>query len=221
MINYRKASGVAAIAHALAYLVGIGLYVTLLNPILDAGPREYLALLPRYGTLMYWWIFICYMVAGFCLVPVAWAVHRTLSPDLPNLSPVIALLAFIWAALIIGSGNLMMYGFSEIQKIYADDPVQALAVVRTLHIVEDGIISANEFTGGLWAFLLCLAALRTGRLNRAVAYTGLVIGAAGILSVIPPLTEGAVTLFGVGMILWFILLGVHLIRTESAPRTAP
>lgn len=210
MKNFYKISGIAALLHAIAYLFGIGLYVMVLSPILDADPGEYVAQLPNYQSLMYWWIFICYLVAGFCLVPVSLALHKRLSAGSPNLTLTSTILGCIWAALIIGSGNLMLYGFGYIADLYAENPDLAETVWVTLHVVEIGIVSGNELIGGVWAFLFSLAALSTGGLSKALSYFGLVVGVSGILSIVPPLSEVGSAIFGLSMIAWFAWLGIAL-----------
>ena len=64
-------------------------------------------------------------------------------------------------------------------------------------LCDDGLGGGNEIVGGLWVLLVSWAALRAGGLPRALNYLGLVIGVAGILTVVPALGElGAI--FGLG-----------------------
>jgi hypothetical protein len=117
----------------------------------------------------------------------------------------------------------MLHGFSEVARLYEQNPAQAETVWVTLKIVEHGIVSGNELTGGVWVLLLSWAALRTGKLNKALNLLGTAIGAAGILTLIPPLTEAAEIFFGLGMIIWFAWLGGVFLRKNSEkillPRT--
>ena len=68
--------------------------------------------------------------------------------------------------------------------------------------METGIASGNELVGSLWVLLLSVAALRTGGLPRALNYLGLVLGVAGILTIIPAAVETTIMIFGTGMIVW-------------------
>jgi hypothetical protein len=217
MNNLQKMGGVSALIHAAAYLVGIGLYVTVLSPILDADPDQYLALLPDYQSLMYVWILIAYWVAAFCLVVVALALYERLKAGSPAMMQVATVLGLIWAGLIIGSGNLMLHDFGEVVRLYGIDPAQAETVWLALMTVENGIVSGNELIGGIWILLLSWAALRTDGLNKALNYLGLVIGVAGIVSIIPVFTEVAVMIFGLSMIVWFVWAGIVLLRHSSSP----
>ncbi|MBN1995158.1 MAG: DUF4386 family protein [Anaerolineae bacterium] len=214
MNNLQKAGGIAALAHAAAYVVGIGLYLTVLTPILDADPGRYLALLPNYQSLMYVWILIAYWVAGFCMVVVALAIYERLKVGLPAMMQITTVLGLIWAGLIIGSGNLMLHDFGEIVNFYSQDPAQAETVWLALMTVENGITSGNELIGGLWILLLSWAALRVGGFNQALNYLGLVIGVAGIASIVPAFTEVAVMIFGLSMIVWFAWVGIIMLRSR-------
>jgi hypothetical protein len=216
MKDLQKMGGITALIHSAAYLVGIGLYFTILSPILDADPGQYLALLTDYQSLMYVWIFIAYWVAGFCMVVVALALYDRLKAGSSAMMQVATVLGLIWAGLIIGSGNLMLHDFDEIANLYGKDPAQAETVLVALTAVEDGIISGNEFIGGLWILLLSWAALRTGGLNKTLNYFGLVIGVAGIVSIVPAFAETAIMVFALSMIVWFIWVGIIMLRNNSS-----
>jgi hypothetical protein len=215
MKDLQRWGGITAVAHSAAYLVGIGLYFTVLSPILDADPDQYLALLADYQSLMYGWIFIAYWVSAFCLVVVALALYDQLKAGSPAMMQVATVLGLIWAGLIIGSGNLMLHDFGEIATLYIKDPAQAETVWMALTRVENGITSGNELIGGIWVLLLSWAALKTGGLNKALNYFGLVIGAAGIISIVPALNEIGSMIFGLSMIVWFAWLGIILLRKNS------
>jgi hypothetical protein len=94
------------------------------------------------------------------------------------------------------------------------NPAQAETVLAGLGIVENGIVSGNELIGGLWVLLLSWSALRTEKLNKGLNYLGILIGVSGILSMIPPIAEGAMTFFGLSMIVWFAWLGLVLWRSR-------
>lgn len=219
MNNLQKLGGVSALIHAGAYLVGLGLYFTALGPILDAAPDQYLAMFADYKNLMYGWIFIAYLVSGLCMVPVSLALNERLQNGPKALVQTSTVFGLIWACLIIGSGNLMLHGFLQIPEIYANNPAQAETVLLALTIVENGIVSGSEFIGGTWALIVSWVALKTGGLPKALSILGLAIGAAGVLSIIPGLNEIGSMIFGLSMIVWFIWLGLALLRRQSLPMT--
>lgn len=216
MNSLQKMGGVTALIHSAAYMVGIGLYVTVLSSILDADPAQYLTLLPNYQSLMYVWIFIAYWVAGFCMVVVALALYERLKTGAPALMQVATVLALIWAGLIIGSGNLTLHNFGAIANLYDKAPAQAETAWLALMTVETGITSGNELIGGIWVLLLSWVALQTGGLNKILNYFGLIIGVAGIISIIPALADVGGMTFGLAMIVWFAWMGIILLRGRSS-----
>ena len=70
----------------------------------------------------------------------------------------------------------------------------------------------GEILGGLWALLVSLAALRSGEFPRGLNILGLLVGAVGFLSIIPGLTELMTGVFGLSQIIWYIWLGIVLLR---------
>jgi hypothetical protein len=74
---------------------------------------------------------------------------------------------------------------------------------------------AIELPGGLWVLLASWVALRAGGLPKALNYLGLVIGVAGIITVVPALYEAG-TVFGLGFIIWFAWVGIVLVRSSSS-----
>ena len=206
--------GITAWIHSAAYMIGIGMYFAVLSPIIDASPDQYLSQLTQYQNILYIWILIAYWVSAFCLVIVALALYERLKDGMSAVMQVATALALIWASLIIGSGNLMLHGFIQIPQIYAGNPAQAETVLLALGIVENGIVSGNELIGGLWILFLSWSALQTGKFSKSLNYLGLLIGAAGIISIVPHLAESA-TIFALGMIVWFAWTGTILLRKNT------
>ena len=64
--------------------------------------------------------------------------------------------------------------------------------------------------------LLGWAALRARELPRVLNYFGLVIGVAGILSVILALLP-LMVVYGLGLIIWLVWLGVVMLRRSPVP----
>ena len=211
MNDLQKMGGVAALIQAAAYVVGLGLALTLLAPVLDADPDQYVAFLVDNLTLMHIWHLIIYLVAGVFLVVLALALHERFEADSPAMAQTATAFGLIWAGLVIASGMLMINDAGVVAEIYGEDPAQAASVWLALSAVEEGLGGAIELPGGLWVLLLSWAALRAGGLPRALNYLGAVIGVAGVLTVVPAL-EVLGTVFGLGFIVWFAWVGIVMLR---------
>ena len=89
-----------------------------------------------------------------------------------------------------------------------------------IEAVANGLGNANgEILGGLWTLLVSLAALRAGGLPRGLNILGLLVGAVGIISLIPGLTDLLTGVFGLGQIIWFVWLGIVLLRSSASQVT--
>lgn len=212
MNDLQKIGGVAALIQAAAYVVGFGLALTLLAPVLEADPDQYVAFLVDNLTLMHIWHLIIYLVTGVFLVVLALALHERSKAGSPALAQTAAAFGLIWAGLVIASGMLLINDAGVVTDLYGEDPARATSVWLALSAVEEGLGGAIELPGGIWVLLVSWAALRTGGLPRALNYLGMVIGAAGILTVVPALGEPGGIVFGLGLIVWFVGVGIVMLR---------
>lgn len=213
MNTLHKAGGIAALLHAVAYVVGIVLGVTLIFPILDANPGQYVAFLAENQTLVYVWNLISYWGSAITLVVMALALYRRLKDNSPALAQMATVFGLIWAGLIIGSANLMLSDSGVIVSLYGNDPLQAAAMWPVFEAVENGIVSGNELVGSLWVLLISMAALRA-RFARVFNCFGIAVSLVGILTIIPSLVETTRMFFGPSMIVWSIWLGIVLLRSH-------
>ena len=213
MNDLQKMGGVTALIEAATYGAGLGLALTLLAPVLDADPDRYVAFLADNLTLMYIWHLFIYVVNGVFLVVLALALYERLKAGSPAVVQTATAFGLIWAALVIASGMLIINDAGVVADLYDKDPAQAATVWLALSAVEEGLGGAIELPGGIWILLVSWAALRAGGLTRALNYLGVVIGVAGILTVVPALDVlGAV--FGLGFIVWFVWVGIVMLRSR-------
>jgi len=219
MNSLQRAGGLAALLHAAAYVVGIALGLTLMFPLLDAAPDQYLRFLSENQGLVYVWNLVTYWGSAITLVIMVLALYERFKAGAPALAQTSAAFGLIWAGLIIASGNLMLHDGGVLAELYRQDPAQALAAWTALEPVELGIVSGNELVGSLWVLLLSVAALRTGQLGRALGWFGVVVAAVGILTVVPAWSESLAMIFGMSMIVWSVWVGIVLLRRKPAGAT--
>jgi hypothetical protein len=115
---------------------------------------------------------------------------------------------------IIISGMIHNAGMQNVVDLYGKDPAQAGTVWLTIESVLGGLAGSNEVIGGIWILLVSWAALRTGEFSRVLNYLGVVVGVAGIISIVPALAELFIYIFALGQIVWFIWLGIVLLRSN-------
>ncbi|MFZ1506957.1 MAG: hypothetical protein WAV74_09235, partial [Anaerolineae bacterium] len=141
--------------------------------------------------------------------------YDRLQAGAPALMQVATTLGIIWAGSLIASGMVANAGIAPVVALYATDPGQAALTWQAIETVAGGLGNANgEILGGLWALLVSVAALRSGGLPRGLNMLGLLVGAVGILSLIPGLTELLIGVFGLSQIIWYVWLGIVLLRSK-------
>ena len=74
----------------------------------------------------------------------------------------------------------------------------------------------GEIMGGLLTLLVSLAALRAGGLPKGLNILGLLVGSVGIISLFPGLTNLMNGVFGLSQIIWFVWLGIVLLRSNPS-----
>jgi hypothetical protein len=119
---------------------------------------------------------------------------------------------------IILSGMIQNVGMQNVVDLYGKDLVQAGTVWLTIDSVLGGLAGSNEAIGGIWILLLSLAALRTGELSKVLNYLGVVVGVAGIISIVPALADIFIYIFALGQIVWFIWLGIVMLRSNPGKK---
>jgi hypothetical protein len=117
----------------------------------------------------------------------------------------------IWGGLVFASGMVFNVGLGTVVDLYGSDPAQAAPVWLAIAAVQGGLGGGNEIVGGLWVLLVSWAALRAGGLPRALNFYGVVIGVAGLFSIVPAL-EVLGVIFGLGSIVWFAWVGIVMLR---------
>lgn len=216
MNNLQKQGGISSLAAAATFVVGFWLYFALLIPAqygsLKIDAVKHVAFLVENRSTMYAWNFIIYVVFGILLVVLALALHERLKAVSPALMQAATAFGLIWATLVIAAGMIANIGAGVAVELYSKDAAQAASVWLALVFVINGLGGGNEIVGGLWLLLVSIACLRSDKVPKALSYGGLVIGASGLLTTIPSLKELG-SAFGLGLIAWFVWMGIVLLRT--------
>lgn len=91
------------------------------------------------------------------------------------------------------------------------DPSHAATVWLAISSVLEEWVGGVEIVGGIWILLVTWGALRAGRHPRALNYLGVVVGVAGVLTVVPALEVLGIG-FRLGEMVWFGWLGIVWFR---------
>jgi hypothetical protein len=217
MKNLQKLGGIAALYAGAAYIVGmVGFLLVVGWP---DDPVEQVAVLVQNQVSLHVLHLIVYVVWAVFMVVLALALYERLKAGSPAMIMTATVFGLIWAAVIIASGMIFISGMENVVNFYNTDPDKAATVWLAIDSVFGGLGGSNEVLGGIWILLVSWAALRAGQFPRVLDYLGVVIGVAGIVSVVPPLAELLIIIFALGQIVWFIWLGIVLLRSSPSPAT--
>ncbi len=212
MKTLQKAGGFAALYLAVAYLIGMVLFLVVLNYPSMTDPAQRVALLVEKQMVIFSTNMVMYVFFGVLLVVLSLALYDRLKSGAPAIIQAATAIGIIWAGSLIASGMVSNAGIDPVVALYAKDPEQAALSWQGIESVASGLGNGNgEILGGLFTLLVSVAALRAGGLPKGLNILGLLVGGVGIISVFPGLT--ALTgVFGLSQIIWFVWLGSVLLR---------
>jgi hypothetical protein len=219
----QRMGGLAALYLALAYLIAMPYFLLMVNYSSVTDPARKVALLADNRGGMHIMYLITYVIFGIVLAVLALTLHDRLKRGMPAVMQAATAVGLIWAVVLVSSGLVFNFGMGTVAGLYRTDPAQAVSVWQAIEPVAQGLSGADgELLGGLWVLLVSWAALRAGGLPKMLTWLGLGVGAVGVLSVVPVLRDAAYA-FGLLQIVWFVWLGIVMMRTAKSPaeRTAP
>lgn len=213
MKNFQKLGGISAFYLAISYLVGIVIFLFILDYPNIVEPSQKMDLLVNHQSLMFITNIIMYVLFGFFLIILNLSLYAKLKDKTPMIMKVATIVGIIWAGLLIGSGMVANAGITQAVTLYQDNPVQGTTFWFGIEAVANGLGGQNgEILGGVMTFLISIAGIRGGLLPKSLNYLGIMIGIVGIISTVPGLTD-LCGIFGISQIIWFIWIGIVLLKT--------
>ena len=210
MFLLHKPSGFAAILLGLIY-IGAFIYFGAFFAYPAAGtPAEKMRFLADHQLAVSVVYFSIYVLFGVVLAVLVVGLHEMLKRTGAPLAALASLFGVIWVGLVIASGMIYTIGLDQAVQLLDEGPDTAFALWRTVSVFGNSLGGGNEIVGGLWVLLVSLVALQAAALSRPLNYLGCFVGIAGIATVYPK--EIFTEIFGLSQIVWFIWLGVVILR---------
>jgi hypothetical protein len=210
----------AAFYLATAYVAGIVYFLVGVDYPSLVDPLDKILLFTRHLRGLQIAYLAIYVVFGFVLMVLAWALHGRLHGAAPATMRVATSVALVWAGLLVAGGMVTNVGMETVVALHAADPTQAATAWLAIEAVATGLTGGNgEVLGGLWTLLVSGAAWRGRSLPVPLIVVGMVAGVAGVASALPGLTA-LVAAFGLTQLLWFVGLGLVLLRREPPTSSA-
>ncbi|MFP4362499.1 MAG: hypothetical protein ACLFR1_01385 [Spirochaetia bacterium] len=211
----QKAGAFSAFYLAAAYIIGIVLFLVVLDYPSIVDPMQKLELLTRQSGVIYLTNLIMYVFFGVFLVILNMSVYRRMKDNVPGPAKLAAGIGIIWAASVIASGMVHNAGIAPALGLYRTDPGNAALYWLGIETVANGLGGANgEVLGGLWTLFISAAALYVKSFSKVFCWLGLIVGSAGLISAVPGLHDFT-GIFGITQIIWFIWLGIALLTLKE------
>ena len=212
--DLQRIGGIAALIEAALYVTGFAMFLTVLDPAGYVGHAQKVAFLADNQVALFIANLLIYVVFGVVLVVLVLALHARLKNEAPAIMRTATAFGLIWAGLVIASGMIANIGNSTVIALFSENQDQAVSLWLAMSTLQEALGGGNEILGGLWVLLLSWAALRTAELPKGLNYIGVLVGLAGILTVVPTF-DVLMDVFGLGQIVWFAWLGIVMLREDS------
>ena len=216
MKNLLKMGGIAALIGAATNLMAIVTFITL-GPkgFGSSDPGKVVAFLANNQAFMRVFDIISYLVFGVSLIFLSLALYERLKAGSSDaLAQAVTAFGLIYAVVVLVVGTLEISNLNTVAKLYGENPAQAATVWLTLNSVASGLGGGGGETlvNALWILLLSWVSLQARELPRVFNYLGLVIGVAGILTVLLTSFLPMAVVYGLGLIIWLAWLGIVMLR---------
>ncbi len=220
-VRRQKAGGVAALYIVLALLAAMPYFLLVVDYLGAETAAEKVALVVANYASLYAMYLVTYVFYGIALGILAFALYDRLQARAPATMRVATAIGLLWSVALVTSGIVFNYGMTTIVALSKTDLAQARLAWQSIEPVAPALGGAGgEILGGMWILLVSVVALRSGTLPRLLGWFGIVLGATGLISVVPPLNDASIV-FGLMLIVWFAWIGVALLRTQAATAAEP
>lgn len=209
--NLQKIGGVAALSEAVIYLSAFVFFGAFWDFPVGADDRQTFIFLANNQTILSIVNLTMYVMFGILLAVLVLALHQRLKTKALALSQTASVFGLVWVGLVIASGMIANIGLGAVIVLAEKNTEQAMTAWIVINTIVEGLGGGNEVVGGLWVFLLSVAALKINELPKLLNCLGLFIGLVGILTVYP--AEILTEIFGLGQIVWFFWLGVTMLNS--------
>lgn len=213
----QKIGGIAGILEAILYIIGITFLALVLSPAMnDANSDlERLSFILENKTLFQVWHILIYVIFGLVLIPLTIVINENFKSNSLIGTKVTPILGFIWSGLVISSGMINNVGLETVNDLFTQDETAALRAWEIIGSIQNGLGGGVEIVGGVWVFLISIYGLKETVFPKFLNYLGLIVGGAGILTIIPGLKDLGL-IFGLTQIVWFAWIGIYLLKSEKA-----
>ena len=217
-MNSNQLAGTASILMALIYVCAFVYFGAMVSFPASNEADVVMAFVTQNVNALWIAYFTIYVVFGVLLAVLVIAIDDILSSSVNQtqnrLLRMGTLFGKIWVCLVIASGMIATIGMSHAVSLTAVSNEEAYRLWGVVSMLVESLGGGNELVGGVWVLLTSITALKQRMFGNTVNYTGCFVGLAGIATIYP--AEVFTEIFGITQIIWFIAIGVSLIKRSPA-----
>jgi hypothetical protein len=200
---------------ALSYIAGIIIFIVILQYPGITSDIEKIKIISEMRSMVYITNLIMYVFFGPVLVLFILSLKSFIDKKGTLLVKFSSIIGYIWAGSLTASGMIANGSINPVIKLFPENPDQAVYIWRILETVSLGLGNGNgEILGGVMTLGFSIAMLKDTQFSKILGIFGIIVGAIGIISLIPPLIDLTVV-FGLLQLVWFVLTGFTLIRVKK------
>ena len=212
MSSIQKSAGIAAIGEALIYIIMFVFYGAYFSYPSNLTIEEKLVYLAQNQLPLSFMNVMGYILFGILLAVIVQSLHARLKKHSQTLTQTATIFGLIWVGIIIAAGMVANIGLQTVIDLSIKEPEHARAVWLSVSVVQDSLGGGIEIVGAIWMILISFIAIKAKCLPNGLNYIGAIIGLVGIFTLYP--ADVFKEIFGVGQIVWFLWLGIFLLRNE-------
>ena len=221
-MQYQRAGGIAAIVCALTYLFGFVFFFGLIKPPVDTSDINQLQFLVSQRDTFFMGYIIIGIVFSFSLLLLSHSLQAVFKNHSPIIARYTSAIGNIWATFVLASTFIFLVSLPILANYADTSGDNAVVVLKSVYIVVDALGGGIELLGAIWVLLISYMGIKHGVYARATHVLAAAVGIAGILTLFSGLSvfsgnvlfEASTAVFGLGQIVWFILIGLHMTRTS-------
>ncbi|USD68048.1 hypothetical protein [Vibrio sp. SCSIO 43136] len=197
----------ALLVNCACFGYGIGLLLTKFSYLQDEQYTEQQVLERILLDSAYFssWHIVIYLVFGLSLLSLTINLFITAKKHSPHLATGLLVMGGIWSGFMLLSGGLAIELLNQVADIYPNDPEFGTQIWITGQLLLESIGGGNELIGAVWVALIALLLPKHKGLSTLTKWLGLLIAATGTGTLFDS-TETLASLFGITLIIWFLLL---------------
>ena len=125
MKTLQKFGGYAALYMAVAYLIGMTIFLVVLDYPSITDPAQKVALLVEMQMVTFSTNLLMYVFFGVFLIVLSLSLYDRLKSGAPAIMQVATVIGIVWAGSLIASGMVLNAGIAPVVALHAKDPAQA------------------------------------------------------------------------------------------------